>query len=485
MLLTGREYLESIRDGRRVYIGSELVEDVTAHPAFRNAARSFADIYDRKRAPENREVMVSEEDGDTFSTYYVLPRTREDLQKRFETHRRIASWTHGLLGRSPDNFPSYVSGLVMDPAMFDRIRQGFGDNIAKYHRHMRRNDIFASHTVTNPQGWRARPDDTAKRASPTLRVVAEDDRGVTINGLKMLGTATVFCHETWCGNLQPVAPGQEKETITCAVPLNAPGVSIWSRKPYERHARSNFDSPLAARFDENDAAVLFENVHVPWEHVFCHDNVEMTRAIYMRTPGHAMANHQATVRFLEKLKFIVGVAAKIVDMNGAAQVPAVQFTLGRLAAMQATLEGLIMGAINCGEAQTPPFHTVNRRYVYAALHWCTNNHADICDTVRELMGAGVFQMPADASVLDDRALREKFEAYWSTPGLPAKDRMKLLNLAWDLLGSEFAGRHMQYEKFYAGPSFVMNSYSFATAPWKSWSAEVESFLASYDVPVRS
>ena len=69
----------------------------------------------------------------------------------------------------------------------------------------------------------------------------------------MLGTAAAFCHETWCGNLQPVAPGQEKESITCVVPLNAPGVSIWSRKPYEKYAVSEFDNPLASRFDENDA----------------------------------------------------------------------------------------------------------------------------------------------------------------------------------------------------------------------------------------
>jgi len=169
-------------------------------------------------------------------------------------------------------------------------------------------------------------------------------------------------------------------------------------------------------------------------------------------------------------------------MNSVGQIPAVQFTLGRLAAMQATLEGLIMGQINCGEAQTQPFHTVNRRYVYAALHWCTNHHAEICDTVRELMGAGVFQMPADASVFDDKVTREKFEAYWSVPGQTAKSRMKLLNLAWDLLGSDFAGRHMQYEKFYAGPGFVMNMYSNSTAPWKSWTAEVDTLLASYDAP---
>jgi len=477
MLMTGDEYLRSIRDGRRVYVGRELVGDVTTHPAFRNAARSFAMIYERKRAPENRDVMVAEEEGDTFSSYYLLPRSRDDLHKRFETHRRIASWTHGLLGRSPDNFPSYVSGLVMDPAMFDGIRQGFGDNIRNYYRHMRKNDIFASHTVTNPQGWRMPPKDGPARTPPTLRVVGEDDSGVTINGLKMLGTATAFCHETWCGNLQPVAPGAEKEAITCAVPLNAPGVSIWSRKPYEKYAVSEIDNPLAYRFDENDAAVLFENVHVPWERVFCHDNTEMSRAIYMRTPGHAMANHQANVRFLEKLKLILGIAAKVADMNGARAVPAVQFTLGKLAAMQATLEGLIIGQISAGEPHRNGYHTVNRRYVYAALHWCTNHYAEICDIVRELMGAGVFQMPADASVLDDPALRETFETYWSTPGQSAEGRMKLMNLAWDLLGSDFAGRHMQYEKFYAGPGFVMNSYSYFSGPWDEWSGSVDALLA--------
>ncbi len=479
MLMTGDEFLASLRDGRRVFLGRERVDDVTAHPAFRNAARTIAAIYDRKRAPENRDVMVCAEDGEEFSAYYLLPRTREDLIRRFETHRRIAAWTHGLVGRSPDNFPSYVSGLVMDPALFDGIRKGFGDNIRNYYRHMRRNDLFVSHTVTNPQGWRgAKPD--ATRPPATLRVVAEDDRGVVINGLKMLGTASVFCHETWCGNLQPVAPGAEKEAITCAVPLNAPGVSIWPRTPFERAAAREFDSPLAARFDETDSAVLFENVHVPWERVFCHDNIAMTRAIYFRTPGHAMANHQANVRFLEKLALIVGVAKMLADINRVADNPAVQFTLGRLAALQALLEGLIVGQVNCGEAQVPGFHTVNRRYVYAALHWCTNHHSEICDTVRELMGAGVFQMPADASVLADAATNATFETYWSTPGTSAKERMKLFRLAWDLLGSDFAGRHMQYEKFYAGPGFVMNGYSFLTAPWGEWTGRVAELMAGYE-----
>jgi 4-hydroxyphenylacetate 3-monooxygenase len=192
-----------------------------------------------------------------------------------------------------------------------------------------------------------------------------------------------------------------------------------------------------------------------------------------------MANHQANVRFLEKLKLIVGVARKLAEINNVAQIPAVQFTLGRLAAQEATLEGLIMGAVGCGEEQMKGYHTVNRRYVYAALHWCTSNHSEICDTVRELMGAGVFQMPADVTVLENPATRELFETYWSVPGQTAEQRMKLFKLAWDLLGSDFAGRHMQYEKFYAGPSFVMNMYSNGTAPWNQWTGSVDELLASY------
>ena len=484
MLLSGDEYLDSLRDGRVVYIGHERVDDVTSHPAFKNAAGSFAMIYDRKRAPEERELMVCEEDGDEFSSYYILPRSRADLERRFETHRRIASWTYGLLGRSQDNFPSYLSGLATRPELFDELHLGFGDNLTNYYQRARRDDLFITHTVTNPQGTR-RPEafEAAKETTPTLRVIDEDDVGVTLNGLKMIGTSAVFCHEAWVGNLQPVMPGQEKESITCAVPLNAPGVSIWSRKPYERDANSEFDMPLTWRFDETDAAVLFENVKVPWENVFLHDNVEMTRAIYTLTPGHALANHQANVRFLEKLKLLVAVARAITRANNADSIPAVQTVLGELAAKLASLEGLIMGQIHGCEEMVPGsgFLTVNRRYVYAALHWCTTNHSEICDILRDLMGGAQFQMPADSSVLMDPELSEKFETYWSTPDQTAKARMKLTRLAWDLVGSEFAGRHIQYEKFYAGPGFVMNLYSFLSCPWDELGEIVDGLMSGYDV----
>ena len=80
MLRTGKEHLEPLRDGRVVYIGSEKVDDVTRHPAFRNAAATVAAIYDMKADPANRDTLSYEEDGGRHSIYFLRPRTRDDLQ---------------------------------------------------------------------------------------------------------------------------------------------------------------------------------------------------------------------------------------------------------------------------------------------------------------------------------------------------------------------------------------------------------------------
>jgi len=94
MLKTGKEHLESLRDGRVIYLGSERIEDVTTHPAFRNAARTVAALYNLKADPAQHETMTYEEDGGRHSIYYLRPKTRDDLQERIESgmHSCIMEW---------------------------------------------------------------------------------------------------------------------------------------------------------------------------------------------------------------------------------------------------------------------------------------------------------------------------------------------------------------------------------------------------------
>ena len=115
MLRTGKEHLETLRDGRVVYIGGERVDDVTRHPAFREAAKTVAAIYDMKADPANRDTMSYEEDGGRHSIYFLRAKTRDDLQRRSNAHKKIADLTFGMFGRSPDHVASFVTGMAMKP----------------------------------------------------------------------------------------------------------------------------------------------------------------------------------------------------------------------------------------------------------------------------------------------------------------------------------------------------------------------------------
>ncbi len=255
----------------------------------------------------------------------------------------------------------------MRPDIFNGIRPGFGDNLMNYYKYMRDNDICATYTVLPPQG--ARKPELYQRADmkvPKLKVVDERGDGIVIDGMKMLGTSAVFADETWIGNLLPLGPGKEKESVTCAVPLNAPGVKMWSRKPFEKYAVSEFENPLAYRFDETDSMVIFDNVFVPWERVFTLEAVDLSREIYMLTPAHAMGNHQSNIRFWEKLKLIVGLANRVTEMNSIRHIPAVQGTLGSLAASLSGLEAMIHGQVEAFEERS----CARLRQYQPAIHVC-------------------------------------------------------------------------------------------------------------------
>src|SRR5262245_31868311 len=130
MLRTGNEHLETLRDGRVVYIGGERVDDVTRHPAFREAARTVAAIYDMKADPANRDVMSYEEGGGRHSIYFMRPKTRDDLQRRMAAHKKIADMTFGMFGRSPDHVASFVTGMAMKPDALP-APHAFADNLVK------------------------------------------------------------------------------------------------------------------------------------------------------------------------------------------------------------------------------------------------------------------------------------------------------------------------------------------------------------------
>ncbi|MCY4239354.1 MAG: hypothetical protein OXC93_13580 [Rhodospirillaceae bacterium] len=483
MLKTGKEHLEGLRDGRTVYIGGEKVDDVTTHPAFAAAAQTVAAMYDAKRAPENLDTFSYEEGGTRYSTWYLQARSKKDLRSRMRCHKAIADMTYGMIGRSPDHVSGFVAGMATKPEVCDNDDYQFSGNLLNYYGFCKENDIYATYAVLPPQAAR-NPEFYVKKnlPVPTLQVTEERDDGVILNGMKMLATSAVFCDEIWIGNLLPLAPDQVKQAVTCAIPVGTEGLTLWSRQPLSMNTSNEFDGPLAWRYDETDSMVMCKDVFVPWERLFIMDDAIKARNIYIESPSHCYGNHQSNVRYWSKLQLIVGLCSRVAHATGAIEVPAVKEVLGRMSALEATLSGMIHGQIEAAESWPGGFVTFNRRIMYAALNWCTESYSGIIDQLRELSGGGVFQMPASATVMHNSDIRAQFEEYWQTPQTSALDRMKLFKVVWDMVGSEFAGRQQQYEKFYAGASFIIRNHNYREADWGMFHGIVDQLMDSYDIP---
>src|ERR1700726_3358563 len=148
----------------------------------------------------------------------------------------------------------------------------------------------------------------------------------------MLGTGAVMANELLVANMQPLKPGQEDIAFSCALPMNAKGLRVLSRKSYEAHAVSVYDNPLSSRFDENDALMYFDHVKVPWDRVFVHRDPDMCRAQFHDTPAHVYQNYQAQIRLSVKINFLVGLARRVTEAIGTTNIPSVPEHLGVLAA---------------------------------------------------------------------------------------------------------------------------------------------------------
>jgi 4-hydroxyphenylacetate 3-monooxygenase len=491
---SGPDYLNTLsqREGE-IYIGGERVGDVTSHPAFRNAARSVARLYDVARAPANRDALTySEGDGGRrYNNMFLKPRSAADLQARNRVHSAWAGATWGLFGRSPDHVAGWITGMACQPELFDRHERGFGKNILDYYQYARDNDLYVAYAVVPPAG--AKSADVTKISKQTaapdskwganvgLRAVKEDDAGVTLWGFKILATAAVFADEILFGNYQPLAQGQEAFAFTCAVPTSAPGLKLLSRRSFEQAAPSELDNPLAFRYDESDAVVFCDNVHVPWERMFAYRNIEAVQAVFNDTPAHVLGNAQAHIRHLAKLRLILGVIKKVLEMNSVANLPQVRDTLGMLATRVAMTESLVNAETAVTENWPNGYVAQDRQSMYSTMAYTMEYYPEFINVMRELLGSHPFQQPADIGVFQNPVTSAIYSTFAMAEPSIAVDRYKLMRLAWDLIGSEFASRHTQYEMFYNGARHVARGRAYQHFRWDVVDTEASRALESISV----
>lgn len=483
MIKDGSRHLESLADGRVILINGRRVTSPLDHPAFRNATRTAAALYDFQAAPANRELMTFEVAGKSLrvNRAWQLPHSYAELVERRQALTAWAEQHCGYLGRSPDHVASCLSAMAMGWELFERHGEGRGKALWSYYEHARDNDLYLAYVIIDPQADRSKATGEQQDEYLTASICDEDSEGITIRGAKMLGTSAIMANDILIASLRPVREGDARYAFTASIPVGSKGLKLLSRRSYEEAAVSRFDYPLSSVWDENDAIVYFDDVKIPWERVFVHRNPKMSLAQFHETPAHSYQNYQSMIRLAVKLRFLVGVAHRITETIGTTDFPQVRETLGALAADA----GMIDAYVHAMEAKGSlfgPYFMPDRATLYSAQVMAQKLYPKVVETIRELAGGGMIMLPSCAGDFANDEARQIIGKTMLSPATDAEGRVKLFKLAWDSVGSEFASRHVQYEMFYSGARHFVTGHAYRTYDWSRARGLVDGVLAQYDLP---
>lgn len=482
MVRTGQQYLDSLKDERAVFVNGEKVTDVLSHPAFSGVANSIAKLYDIA-ADEKNNMTYETEDGTIANKIYMIPKSREDLASRREAISTWSQATYGMVGRSPDHVASFFAGFASMPEVFARGGEQYAENLMNFYKHVRDDDQYLSYVIIPPQIDRTKAVHELDDEYLATGVYEEREDGIVVRGSHMLGTGTAVSNYLFVSVMVPLRPGDEKYALSFAVPISAPGLKLYTRPSYAVDKTSTYDYPLSTRFDESDALVVFDDVFIPWEHVFIYKNIELLQAQFHETPAHRLGNNQAQIRFTNKLKFAIGIAHKVASANNVDKIPAVQEKLGELASLASAMEANVLASeYHCLFDKNGTAYP-NPRFLYGAVGMQNNLYPQVIHILRDLVGGGVLQVPSSYKEIINDETKDDIAKYITTSGnLETIEKIKLLRLAWDVIGSEFGGRHEQYEMFYIGAPYLAKLYSYRNYGYDEAMDLVDKCLSEYDLP---
>jgi len=476
---TGKDFLDALKDGRRIFMDGEEIRDIAHDPRTAGAAQTLAELYDMQHDAALRDKMIfaSPSSRKPVGLSFIEPRTADDLIRRRDMIKFWMDATCGMFGRSPDFLNVMLTGLAAAAPEFGKTDKRFADNIRAYHGLARERDLCMTHTLLNPQVDRSRPVERQEK-DLAAKIVKETDAGIVINGARMVSTLCAYSDDLLVlpSTFLATNPEAAPYAFAFSIPVAAPGLRFICRPSVvHQKAASVLDYPLSSRFDEGDGLAVFDDVLVPWDRVFIHRDPEMCNGLFQRTGAMPQVMHQTSTKNLAKAEFMLALGCAIARSTNIDVHLHVQ---GMLAELIQHVE-FVRACIRASEADaamhpasglmTPaemPLWTVRMMFPKMFVRACE---------IIQLMGAGGLVAVPSYAELSGPASAD-VEKYAQAANADAPSRVKLFRLAFDTAVSSFSGRQQLYERYYSGDPVRLAGALYALYPKDAPVARIHQML---------
>jgi 4-hydroxybutyryl-CoA dehydratase/vinylacetyl-CoA-Delta-isomerase len=345
---TRREYLESLKDGRVVYINGEKVEDVTTHPILKLTARGCAMEFALAEDPRYRHLFVEEMDGEPVSFVFLPPRNEDDLIRRRKILQTLVRTAVGRFVSAKLVGNDVLSSLTLVSRRVDKkYNTTYSERVETYRKHLMKNDLTVAGAMTDVKGDRSlRPSDQTPHRDYYVRIVEERSDGIIVRGAKIhIGKGPVS-NEIFVCPTRAMREEDKEYAVSFSVPANNPGVIQIARGPDVFEEGYIHDHPFNMIYYGAQSMVIFDDVFVPRERVFLQGEWEFAGQI-----AHMFSNfHRLTSDAYKypEVEILVGLTALLAEYNGLEKVKHVRDKLAWLISYAEATEGLgLMACHHC------------------------------------------------------------------------------------------------------------------------------------------
>jgi len=462
MIRTGNQYLESIRDGREVYINGGRVKDVTQHPMMKPLIDIRARIYDMQHQAATRNILAYQEDREWNAVANKLPRVQADWSDKRRATDTILEAIGGVVTRVGDETVGEMWSLFDGQNVLNEVDPQFSANIRTHIDAVLHGDPFHVSANTDPKGDRSKPPQE-QDPDMLLHVVKETDAGIIVRGAKY-ETAAPYANQAFVkptnANWGNSALSDYAVGFICD--LGSPNLKFICRTGFAGRAPAA-DYPLSNKFDEVDSLVIFDNVLVPWENVLFYRHTRA--AAFIRATLHRYSAFAFVQRNLKLADMMIGAALFNARQTGLDKQQAVQDKLAELAVYREGINAHLTAAIALAEKSPAGLLMPNQSLLYTGRVLACSQLHHMMHISRELCGGQICVTPDKAS-FDSPETKPWLDKFYSVnENWIADDRRKLLAFARDMLNSDYAGHRLTFQLFAQSPPFAHLAAVYRNFDW--------------------
>ena len=438
-LRTPQQYIESVRDDRTVYYRGERVADVTSHPVISKAVHHAALDFEMAEDPEYRELSIVDEAGDSYSRYFKIPTSTDDLLKRSQLIEAATALGKTLVVLVKEIGTDALFALHRVSRQVDqKYETDYLSRVQAFYKHCRDNDLAISVAQTDTKGDRSAGPLNQEHPDYYTRIVERREDGIVVRGAKIHTSCTTNVNEIIVLPTRAMSEADKDYAVAFAIPVNTPGVKLVA-SPYGGSPKSEFDAPLSADRKMMETITIFDDVFVPNDRVFLAGEHDFAGAMAL---GFVEYHRFTAVSYkLPLVDALIGSALLMADLNGITKAAHVRDKMIWLISYAETLRALTEMAAIRGKADEHGIFAPDALTTNMAKYHFAHHYHEALQHVQDIAGGMLVTGPGveDFANPETGDLLRKYLG--GRAGIDGELRTRAMNMVSDLTTGDFGGYH--------------------------------------------